>query len=413
VSVNYHRSVNQTLFEKLLRDHLLPMIPGATLTGPGVLAGKWKQKAAALTAPCSISVRPEKAATYDFTLGRSQKFRTDEVKLVEAFVEAVDEIKDAIGKPFESEVLHGLPLRVVARAAGGTASAGLLRVLEQFAAWAAEQYEGRPIVAAVGIDPSASGTVDIGLVWKESFAPVLSNGLDTLLIVDGASRVADLLAAPVSSSAAPSFSPYRYRSLAEWAAGGRIAVSLNRNGEILVFLGGCLRFALRAGGWQHFTHEAALSAIHLPHKKAVKTALYETLLDVSFARTGGCLAVVDNGNSSQLVGTVAPSDYLAPSPPASPSTKGQLLATAVGADFTKLDRRVRAELLALDGATIIDHLGNLIAVGAIVQIQAGSTGGGRLAAAKTLASLGLGVKISQDGGVIGFDSSGQALFEFG
>jgi hypothetical protein len=71
--VKYHRSANQALFEKLLRDHLLPMIPGATLTGPGVLPGKWKQKAAALTAPCSISVRPEKAATYDFTLGGSQK----------------------------------------------------------------------------------------------------------------------------------------------------------------------------------------------------------------------------------------------------------------------------------------------------------------------------------------------------
>jgi hypothetical protein len=265
----------------------------------------------------------------------------------------------------------------------------------------------------LGIDPSASGTVDIGLVWKESFAPVLSNGMDTLLIVDAASRVTNLLAAPVSSADAPSFSPYRYRSLAEWAVDDRIAVSLNRNGEILVFRGGCLRFALRAGGWQHFTHEAALRAIHLPHKKAVKTALYETLLDVSFARTGGCLAVVENGNGSQLVGTVAHSDRLDPLPPEPRSTKGQLLATAVGADFTKMDRRVRAELLALDGATIIDHRGRLIAVGAIVKIQAGSTGGGRLAAAKTLARLGLGVKISQDGGVVGFDSRGQALFEFG
>jgi hypothetical protein len=74
---------------------------------------------------------------------------------------------------------------------------------------------------------------------------------------------------------------------------------------------------------------------------------------------------------------------------------------------------VRAELLALDGATIIDHLGALLAVGAIVQIQAGSTGGGRLAAAKTLAGLGLGVKISQDGQVRGFDSGTNEVFTFG
>ncbi len=389
------------------------MIPGSSLSGPGKLAGKWKQKAAALTAPGAISVRPEKAATYDFTLVRSQKFRPDEVKLVEAFVESVDEVKEAVGKPFEAEVLYGLPLRVVARAVGGTGTSGLLRVLEKFAAWAAGQYEGRPIVAAVGVDPSLQGSVDISSVWKESFAPVLTNGLDTLLVLDGQSRVATLLATPVSSAAAPSFCPYRYRSLAEWAVSDRVAVSLNRNGEILVFLGGCLRFALRAGGWQHFTHEAALSAIHLPHKKEVKTALYESLLDVSFARTGGCLAVVDNGNLSMLAGTVSPNDYLVPAKPASPSIKGALIAGAVGSDFTKLDRRVRAELLALDGATVIDHRGTLIAVGAIVQIGAGSTGGGRLAAAKTLAKCGLGVKISQDGGVTGFDSSGTELFAFG
>lgn len=412
--MNYHRLVDQVSFEKLLRDHLLPMIPGATLAGPSTLAAKRKRKLAALTAPCSMAVRPETFATFEFTLGRSQKFRTDEVVLVECFVNAVNEIKDALGKPFEAEVLRGLPLRVVARAAGGVGcAASLLRVLEQFSAWAAEQYEGRPIVAAVGIDPSATGQVDIALVWKEAFAPVLSNGLDTLLVVDDASRVSALAAVPVSQAAAPSFSPYRYRSLAEWATDGRLAVALNRNGEILVFRGQCLRFALRAGGWLHFTHEAALSAIHLPHKLAVKTALYETLLDVSFARTGGCLAVVERTNLGQLTGMVSPDDYLAPQAPNSPSTKGKLLAAAVGSSFTNIDRRVRAELLALDGATIVDHLGKIIAVGAIVQIQAGSTGGGRLAAAKTLGSLGLGVKISQDGGVKGFDANAQELFAIG
>jgi hypothetical protein len=285
--------------------------------------------------------------------------------------------------------------------------------LEKFSAWAAEQYEGRPIVAAVGIDPSASGSVPIASVWKEAFAPVLTNGLDTILVVDASSQVVNLLAARMSSGAAPSLSPNRYRSIAEWATGERIAVSLNRNGEILVFRNQCLRFALRAGGWQHFAHEATLSAIHLPHKKEIKQALYETLLDVSFARSGGCLAVVDRANFATLAGMVSPGDFLVPPPLVPPSTKAALISSAVGSDFTQLDRRIRAELLAIDGATIIDHLGTLIAVGAIVQIGAGSTGGGRLAAAKTLARLGLGVKISQDGQVLGFDTGANEVFAFG
>jgi hypothetical protein len=403
--------VDPSRFELLLREHLLKMMPAATLSGPVPLPGKGKQKVAALTGPCTIGVRPQKSAIYQFSIGRSQKFRPDEVTLVECFVEAGKDVEDALGRSFEPEVLRALPLRVVARAAGGLAHETLLRVLEQFSQWAAEQYEGRPITAAVGIDPSKTGEVDIGDLWKEPFAPVLTNGMDTLLVIDAKGRVADLLAAP--SDSAPSFSPHRYRALSGWAHDERVAVSLNRNGEILVFRGHCLRFALRAGTWQHFTHEAALAAIHLPHKKAIKTAIYETMLDVSFARSGGCLAVVGNGNVGKLAGVVSPSDRLEPPSPHAPSIKGKLLAAAVGANFPKLDRRLRAELLAMDGATVIDHLGKIIAVGAIVQIQAGSSGGGRLAAARTLGKLGLGVKISQDGGVKGFDPQGQELFRFG
>ena len=390
------------------------MIPGSSVSGPHELSGKWKQQAVAYYPGGGlISVRPEKSATFEFRFERSQNFRPDELNLARCFVDSVDEVKDALGKPFETEVLRGLPLRVVARAAGGVMQAALLLVLEQFAAWAAEQYEGRPIVAAVGLEPEKEGRVSLSDVWKQAFAPVLTNGLDTILISDSKLKVTELIALPVMTAKAPSYSPYRYRALAEWATDGRIAVSLNRNGEILVFRDNTLRFALRAGGWQHFAHEAALASIHLPHKKDVKTAMYETMLDVSFARSGGCLAVIRNGGATKLADIVASTDYLEPRAGAATSTKGQLIATAVGTDFTALDRRIRAELLALDGATIIDHRGTILAVGAIVQIKAGSTGGGRLAAAKTLARLGLGVKISQDGGVTGFGSNGEKLFALG
>ena len=391
------------------------MFPGASL-GPGAsLRPRVRQTVSYSKAGggSQLLLRPDSKSSFEFAISRSQKFGEADLDLARAFVRGAADVADAIQKSFEAEVLRNLPLRVVALAAGGKGRAALLAVLEKFSAWAAEQYEGRPIVAAVGIDPSTNGTVPIASVWKEPFAPVLTNGLDTILVVDASSQVVELLAAPMPSEAAPSFSPSRYRSIAEWATGERIAVSLNRNGEILVFRRQSLRFALRAGGWQHFTHEATLNAIHMPHKKAVKQALYETLLDVSFARSGGCLSVVHGANHHKLAGMVSSDDLIVPPASAIPSTKGKLISCAVGCDFTQLDRRVRAELLALDGATIIDHLGALLAVGAIVQIQAGSTGGGRLAAAKTLAGLGLGVKISQDGQVRGFDSGTNEVFTFG
>jgi hypothetical protein len=68
----------------------------------------------------------------------------------------------------------------------------------------------------------------------------------------------------------------------------------------------------------------------------------------------------------------------------------------------------------VDGATVIDHQGSLLAVGAIVQVPGGSTGGGRLAAAKALSRLGLGVKVSQDGGIRGYrpNAQGEAQLAF-
>jgi hypothetical protein len=72
--------------------------------------------------------------------------------------------------------------------------------------------------------------------------------------------------------------------------------------------------------------------------------------------------------------------------------------------FQELDRRFRQELLAIDGATLIGHDGTVLAVGAILKIEGGSTGGGRLAAAQTLSQYGLGIKVSQDGPIQGFRS---------
>ena len=56
----------------------------------------------------------------------------------------------------------------------------------------------------------------------------------------------------------------------------------------------------------------------------------------------------------------------------------------------------------MDGATIVDYDGTIVAIGAIIKIEAGSTGGGRLAATKTLSRYGVSIKISTDGVMQGF-----------
>jgi DNA integrity scanning protein DisA with diadenylate cyclase activity len=70
--------------------------------------------------------------------------------------------------------------------------------------------------------------------------------------------------------------------------------------------------------------------------------------------------------------------------------------------FYKLDRRIRQDLLAIDGALILDHRGNIIAFGEILEVGAGSEGGGRTLAAKTLSDYGLGIKVSADGPITAY-----------
>ena len=66
----------------------------------------------------------------------------------------------------------------------------------------------------------------------------------------------------------------------------------------------------------------------------------------------------------------------------------------------------------------LDSDGYIVAVGAIIKINAGSSGGGRLAAAKQLSEYGVAIKISADGTIEGFSydkntSTSKAIFSAG
>ena len=68
-----------------------------------------------------------------------------------------------------------------------------------------------------------------------------------------------------------------------------------------------------------------------------------------------------------------------------------------GTKFWLIDRKLRNELISLDGACILNCNGEVISCGAIIQNDSGSSAGGRGAAAKKLSKYGMAVKISTDG----------------
>lgn len=415
------KQMDEALLREISEAYLLPLFSGASIDATSVPSNA-SDRTVAFVDPQTIGFKVNRADNYRLQFRRDQPFarKTDparETRVIEAYVTALERMSDELKGPLKDDLLSTFQRRVVAEAAAEPAEgAKLLTVIDQMALWATRLYEGAPIASAIGIDPEASGNpfLPLSSLAEQDFFAVLSNGFDTMLTL---SMHLDFTGHVVldATPAARGYCPWRHSAIAAWTSGGkgRIAVVLNRLGEILVFRDGQLLFARRSGNWHFLTHGPIIRQMGVPKEEEIRKAIYETALDASFARTGACIGVIAAGKMTSALGMIAEADRLAERR----SDKAKAIGRIVnGRRFQELDRTLRQELAAIDGATVIDHKGTVVAVGAILKIEGGSTSGGRTAAAKQLATLGLGVKISQDGGISGYskdsNNAKEARFSF-
>ncbi|HJB16490.1 MAG TPA: hypothetical protein IAA05_10690 [Candidatus Blautia excrementipullorum] len=142
------------------------------------------------------------------------------------------------------------------------------------------------------------------------------------------------------------------------------------------------------------------------------------MLDVSFSHTGGCLAIVLPDVPEKEISKVIQDRFdlsLAGAPPSGISKESKekievlkyLLTNKdnIIRSFFDIDKELRKEILSLDGATVVSLDGSFYCAGSIVSVPGGSSGGGRTAAAKRLAQLGVGIKISEDGYIEAYGQS--------
>ncbi len=377
------------------------MLSGAKLGESFEPAGGY-QCASLIPGGCGILIKPDSKADFRLQINRSQQFSNSELRVAKAFIEVLSEISEHVDAAFGQDLLNALPRRVVARCVGGHLVNIVVSVIDGLESWSSQTYEGQRITSAIGIEPkieSSKKFVTVRMFFDRAYSAVLTNGIDTVITFGNNGRLLQHLS--LDSSAANSCAPFRYAAIANWAIDGRRAFALSRGGEILVFENGRLVFAKRSGVWHHLVHEPVITQMALPQNPAIRQAVYESCLDVSFARTGGCIAVVGSSHRTDVLrnGAIHERDMLTQTS----HRKPRLLNTIVaGRPFQDLDRRLRQELLAMDGATVIDHRGQILAAGAIANVPSGSAGGGRLAAAIELGKYGLGIKISQEGPIRGY-----------
>jgi hypothetical protein len=195
-------------------------------------------------------------------------------------------------------------------------------------------------------------------------------------------------------------------------------------------------FAKKSGVWICYSHDEIVGKLaeHAGEYEDVRKAIYLSALDTSFNRCGGCIVHINSNDSKNVLKHIDIADVLIKDSydylqqekinqsffvkldenmsdipqfeeflyEERSAKSAALIKLIRGRKFQELDRKFRQEIIAIDGATIIGYDGTIIAAGAIIKIEAGSTGGGRLAAAKTLSNYGISIKISNDGSMQGF-----------
>jgi hypothetical protein len=189
---------------------------------------------------------------------------------------------------------------------------------------------------------------------------------------------------------------------------GRCGIALSRQGDILVFDNGTLRFTYRFGRWQYWNHA---HLVHLLRDLAraqhvrpsilgrVVGAIYRAALDVSFRRSGGLFVVLRNRtNLARVVrfGEAIGDDGR--------DERDLELDEIMGRHpIQSLPRAVAVEIAALDGAVVFANSGQTLAYGAVLQPKKvgrlRGTEGSRTKAAIGASNYGLAIKVSSDGDI--------------
>lgn len=333
--------------------------------------------------------------------------------------------------------------------------------------WSEKTYEGRNVCFGFLINPRSTGEVkelsntEIGSFIdfiSEEYSAVFTDGISSMVEIDSQCNFIKYHSILHQKNIMPDNYnnvqlPIRFAQIIhEKVIEDKIGVFLLINGDIIIAQKQKIAFVRRAGHWLNFSQSAFYSIIkeYISNKNVdrIIPSIYCTALDVSFAHSGGLIAVVDTNSPKwkEAIKSKKPlvtradlllDDDFITFPKSLISLykneinkikrkhnkeKNTILSGKIQdlrkrynkrryllqileeeRQFEHIDRKLRADLSGLDGAIILDTTGKIIACGAIIANKAGSSGGGRGSAARTLSQYGgFAIKISTDGYIEAF-----------
>ncbi len=321
----------------------------------------------------------------------------------------------------------------------------LLGILEK---WSVQTYEGKKVTMGFVINPSLRSNFDpeygkFKSFIKDDFFAVFTDCIDSVIEVDEHCEFCRYLSVTennkIENYSLSKHLPIRFANVIQrYVTGNRVGIFLLNNGDIILSKNQEIRFVKRNLKWLNMSYESFYNALaDFADANGIEESLiediYASTLDVSFSHGGGIISVVENVSSltneeKDGFPILHQCDYLLNrweynklfeyfkeqneryedsgnkhlTVDEKEIRKRILKRNALDSfimqkPFGELDRKLRCELISLDGACILNAKGDICACGAIIKNDSGSSGGGRGAASKKLSRFGMAIKVSTDG----------------
>lgn len=432
-------------FYDIVGKLIVPLFTGSFLAGE--IESSSRDLEVALGKTNSVLLKPTKMDDYRIILKRGQAFKSFEVNLIRSIIHEINELSNLNiqDKMYLNKLQNMAIEKALIESITDSGTETILGIINGLEKWASRTYEGATvklgIMVNLGINADGVNDVNYQDVIGSDFFALFTDGVSSFVEFDKNGAMLGYMNLKNPKNC-PTVSPYIYDRLARVCNDKRVGIVLTEKGDILVFFARQLIFAKRNGNWCVYSHEEVIRLLYNNVSytaKQIRRAIYNTALDCSFFYKGACLVYINKdktmealnhidaadiiseehfemkkqleleeaeklyniGNANKIIEKFSMSyeDFLNQNH----YTKTMAIRKIVGGKkLFELDRKLIEEMTSVDGATIVDHDGTIISVGAIIKIEAGSRGGGRLAATTTMAKYGVAIKVSQDGIMQGF-----------
>ncbi len=434
-------------FYEVVEKLIVPLFTGSYLSGE--MESSSRDLEVALGRGNSVLLKPSKLDDYRLVLKRGQSFKAFELNLMRAIIRELEEISnmDISDKMYLSQLNNLAIEKALIESITDSATSTILGIINGLESWSTRTYEGSTVQLGILVNLGAvnenTNSVSFRDVLTDGFFALFSDGTNSFIEFDKNGNLMGHVNIHNAKNV-PTVAPRMFERVARVCNDKRVGIVLTVKGDILVFFARQLIFAKRNGSWGVYSHEEIIRLLQnnaTYTAKEIRRSLYNTALDCSFAYKGACIAYINKdrtldalnhidagdivseehfnmkkqmeldeaeklynlGNAKEIIERFSMSydDFLNLHERYKTKTLRRIIA---GKKLFELDRKLVEEMTSVDGATIIDYDGTIIAVGAIIKIEAGSSGGGRLAATTTMAKYGTSIKISQDGIMQGFSA---------